>query len=186
MSTFVTRRRYFHLKSAPRQTGVGTLTMALLIFNITYMLKSSMASASRWIRPGARVSRLSRAARPEMAPQAIERMHSAPGNGAPETPRFWSSLRAALARAAACGEGRRGPFQSLKARHDPQRPPSVQLRPRRERRDDPRQRQDLRREGDRAARRRDRPRQPFSARSVAQDGRARPAWDHGAGGLWRA
>ncbi len=75
------------------------------------------------------------------------------------------------------------PPSSRPGRHDPQRSPSVRLRSRRQRRDDPRQRQDLRREGDRAARRRDRPRQPVPARSVAQDGSARPARDHGAGGI---
>ena len=46
-------------------------------------------------------------------------------------------------------------------RHDPQRSPRLQLRPRRERRHDPRFRARLLRQGDRAARRRDRPRQSF-------------------------
>ncbi len=78
------------------------------------------------------------------------------------------------------------PPSSRPGRHDPQRPPSVRLRSRRQRRNDPRQRQDLRRQGDRAPRRRDRPRQPVPARSVAQDGSARPARDHRAGGIRRA
>jgi len=42
--------------------------------------------------------------------------------------------------------------------HDPQRPPRLQLRPRRERRHDPRVRANLLRQGDRAARGGDRPR----------------------------
>src|SRR5277367_209759 len=92
---------------------------------------------------------------------------------------------AALPNAADC---RQGPLRTREelAAHDPQRAPSVRFRPRRERRDDPRQRPHLRREGDRPARRGDRPRQPVSARPLAQDGGARPARDHRAGGIRRA
>ena len=70
-------------------------------------------------------------------------------------------------------------------RHAPQQPSPVQFRPRRERRHDPRVRAQLRRQGDRAARGRDRPRQPVPARPLAQDGRARAARDHRAGGIRR-
>ena len=62
---------------------------------------------------------------------------------------------------------------------------TVRLRPRRERRHDPRQRTDLRREGDRPARRGDRPRQPLSPRPLAENGGARPARDHRARGIRR-
>ncbi len=75
--------------------------------------------------------------------------------------------------------------KSLKA-HDPQRAKTVRLRPRRKRGDDPRQRAAVRRQGDRAARRGDRPRQPLSAGLMAENGGARPARDHRARGIRRA
>ena len=70
-------------------------------------------------------------------------------------------------------------------RHDPQRPASLRLRARRERRDDPRQRARLRREGDRPAGGGNRSRQSLPARSLAENGRARAARHHRAGGVRR-
>ena len=71
------------------------------------------------------------------------------------------------------------------ARHDPERRPRLQLRPRRDRRRDPRDGARLRASGDRAARRGDRPHKPVPARSVAADGRARAARHHRRGGVRR-
>src|SRR2546429_4483648 len=69
--------------------------------------------------------------------------------------------------------------------HDFQCAQDVQFRPRRNRGRDPRDRAGFLLQRDRPARRRDRPQQPVSARSLAENWRARPARHYRGGGIWR-